>query len=150
MLECGWSQLQCYWRNLELLHFNYNAAYPVKSSLAKSMQPSLYHTKTILTNQVALFEGYNGSYFPPRHVPKIRTAFSMAQVSYITCWRDVSRMTRYISRERASALVKSLKRLALPSALPRLHLSAPGPKFPRVITGHNPAMQEGVLTVAYS
>ena len=51
---------------------------------------SLYHTKTILTNQIALFEGYyNESYFPPRHVPKIRTAFSMVQVSYITCWRDV-------------------------------------------------------------
>ena len=43
----------------------------------------------ILSYQIALFEGYNGSYFPPRHVPKIRTAFSMVQVSYITCWRDV-------------------------------------------------------------
>ena len=39
----------------------------------------LYHTKSILTNQITLFEGYNGSYFPPRHVPKIRTAFSMVQ-----------------------------------------------------------------------
>ena len=27
-------------------------------------QSHLYHTKSILTNQIALFEGYNGSYFP--------------------------------------------------------------------------------------
>ena len=29
----------------------------------------IYHTKSILTNQIAVFEGYNGSYLPPRHMP---------------------------------------------------------------------------------
>ena len=52
----------------------------------------LYHTKTILTNQIALFEGHNG--FPPRHVPKIRTAFSMAQIYVLA-----GSMTRYIPQE---------------------------------------------------
>ena len=52
----------------------------------KQIYSDLYHTKTILTNQIALFEGYHGSYFRPRHVPKIRTAFRIVQVSYITCW----------------------------------------------------------------
>ena len=79
----------------------------VRKRIKSGSQHILYHTKTILTNQIALFEGYNGSYFLPRHVPKIRTAFS-------TLYHMLAgRTTRYIPRERASALVKSRKRLGL-------------------------------------
>ena len=69
-------------------HFT-DSCFAVKLLHFKRQNLYLYHTKTILTNQIVLFEGYNGSYFPPRHVPKIRTAFSMVQVSYITFWQEV-------------------------------------------------------------
>ena len=84
----------------------------------------MFIIKSILT----VFEGYNGSYIPPRHVPK-------NQVDQNSLEHDTSKLfpmlarstTRYIPRERALSR-KALKApRASPSALPRLYLSEPFP-----------------------